>query len=54
MQEDKDPIETQEWLDALDSLMKNSGRGRTEFMLRRLAERAAQKGTRLPAAITTP
>ena len=54
MQEDKDPIETQEWLDALDSLMKNSGRGRTEFLLRRLAERAAQKGTRLPAAITTP
>jgi len=54
MQEDKDPIETQEWLDALDSLMRHSGRGRTEFLLRTLSERAAQKGTRLPPAITTP
>jgi len=54
MQEDKDPIETQEWLDALDSLMRHSGRGRTEFLLLKLSERAAQKGTRLPPAITTP
>lgn len=54
MYEDKDPIETQEWLDALDSVLRNSGRGRTAFLLKALAERAANAGTRLPAAITTP
>src|ERR1044071_6927787 len=54
MQEDKDPIETQEWMDALDLLLKHSGRRRTQLLLPKLAERAAQKGTRLPSAITTP
>lgn len=51
---DKDPIETQEWLDALDSILKNAGRGRAAFLLKTLAERAARAGTRLPAAVTTP
>ena len=30
---DKDPIETQEWLDALDSVFKNAGHGRVAFLL---------------------
>lgn len=55
MQEgDKDPIETQEWLDAIDSILKNEGRGRAAFLLKTLAERAARAGTRLPPAVTTP
>lgn len=54
MQEDRDPIETQEWLDALESMLRHGGRGRTAFVLRQLAERAASKGTRLPSAVTTP
>lgn len=54
MQEDKDPQETREWLDSLDSVLKYQGRGRTAFLLRTLTERAAQVGTRMPAAITTP
>ena len=53
-QEDKDPLETQEWLDALDSVLKYAGRGRTAFLLKTLAERAGNAGTRLPPAITTP
>ncbi|CAA0081627.1 Pyruvate dehydrogenase E1 component [BD1-7 clade bacterium] len=53
-QDDKDPIETQEWIDALGSVLKNAGRGRTAFLLKTLAEQAAKAGTRLPPAITTP
>ena len=53
-QEDKDPLETQEWLDALDSVLRNAGRGRTAFLMKSLAERAANAGTMLPPAITTP
>lgn len=51
---DKDPLETQEWLDALDSVLRYAGRGRTAFLLQALAQHAAQAGTNLPAAITTP
>ena len=54
MQEDIDPLETKEWLEALDSVLKHSGRGRTAFLLKRLAERAANSGTKMPPAITTP
>ncbi len=53
-QEDKDPLETQEWIDALDSVLKNAGRGRTAYLIKTLAECAAKAGTRLPPAITTP
>lgn len=53
-QTDIDPIETQEWLDALDSVLRNAGRGRSAFLVKALAERAAQAGTNLPPAITTP
>lgn len=51
---DKDPLETQEWLDALDSVLRNAGRGRAAFLLKNLTERATNAGTLMPAAITTP
>jgi len=54
MQEDRDPQETQEWLDALDDVLRHQGRGRTAFLLKALAEHAALSGTKMPAAITTP
>src|SRR5690606_41824951 len=54
MLEDKDPLETKEWLDALDSVLKHQGRGRSAFLIKALAEHAAQAGTKMPAAITTP
>ncbi len=52
--DDRDPQETREWLESLDSVLKNQGRGRTAFLLKTLAEHAAQAGTKMPAAITTP
>ncbi len=52
--EDLDPMETQEWIEALDDVLKHRGRGRTAFLLKSLVRHAAQAGTKLPAAITTP
>ena len=54
MTEDKDPIETREWLEALDAVLQLSGPGRAAFLLKQLSEHAVEKGTRLPTAITTP
>ncbi|WP_269620322.1 pyruvate dehydrogenase (acetyl-transferring), homodimeric type [Zhongshania aquatica] len=53
MREDLDPQETQEWLEALDGVLKNGGRARTAFLMKRLAKHATRAGTELPAAITT-
>ncbi|TBW52894.1 pyruvate dehydrogenase (acetyl-transferring), homodimeric type [Marinobacter halodurans] len=54
MHQDEDPIETQEWMEALDSLIENEGIERAKFILERLSERASRDGTQLPYSITTP
>ncbi len=51
---DLDPVETQEWLDALDSVQAHEGEERVHYILSRLGELASRSGTRLPHAITTP
>ena len=54
MKEDKDPLETREWLDALDEVVKHSGPERASFLLIELAKHAMDMRLRLPPAITTP
>jgi len=54
MAEDKDPLETREWLDALDEVVRYSGPERASFLLTELAKRAIRLRLRLPAATTTP
>src|SRR6056297_2462621 len=54
MNQDDDPIETSEWLDALESLMEQEGVERAKYILERLSERASRDGTELPYSITTP
>ncbi len=54
MQNDVDPIETQEWLEALESVLEKEGEDRAHYLLTRLARYASRKGTQLPYAITTP
>ncbi len=54
MKEDKDPLETREWLDALDEVVKHSGPERASFLLIELAKHAMNVRLRLPPAITTP
>ena len=52
--QDLDPVETQEWLDALESVQAHEGEERVHYILSRLGELASRSGTRLPHAITTP
>jgi len=54
MTEDIDPLETREWLDALDEVAKHSGPERASFLLRELTKYAKLQRLRLPPAITTP
>jgi pyruvate dehydrogenase E1 component len=51
--QDRDPIETQEWLDALDSVIKHGGRERTAYLLKQLIEHAGDANITMPSAITT-
>ena len=53
-QQDIDPQETKEWLDALHSVLRHEGPERAYFLLKRLADDANRKGMKLPASITTP
>ncbi|MCC5791119.1 MAG: pyruvate dehydrogenase (acetyl-transferring), homodimeric type [Legionellaceae bacterium] len=51
---DIDPQETQEWLDALHSVLRNEGRERASFLIQQLIERANVEGTKLQSAVNTP
>ncbi|MEM1155175.1 MAG: pyruvate dehydrogenase (acetyl-transferring), homodimeric type [Pseudomonadota bacterium] len=54
MTDDTDPIETREWLDALDAVTDHSGPERAAFLLAELTKHANEKRLNLPPAITTP
>ncbi|MFA5959094.1 MAG: pyruvate dehydrogenase (acetyl-transferring), homodimeric type [Tatlockia sp.] len=51
---DIDPIETREWLDALQSVMSNDGNDRVAFIIQELINKANAEGVRLQCATTTP
>jgi pyruvate dehydrogenase E1 component len=48
--EDLNPVETQEWMEALDQVIEDSGPDRARYLLERLAYRAAETG--VPAALS--
>ena len=52
--ENVDPIEVQEWRDALDSVVRHGGSEHAGELLRSVSEHAEQTGVPLPRAITTP
>lgn len=54
MLEDKDPIETEEWLESIDSVIATEGADRARFLLRQLADRAKRAGVDAPFGVTTP
>ncbi len=54
MQEDIDPVETHEWLDAMHAVIRHSGKERAAFLIKQLADRAIAANVEMPAAITTP
>ncbi|PAU80466.1 pyruvate dehydrogenase (acetyl-transferring), homodimeric type [Halovibrio salipaludis] len=54
MSQDDDPVETREWLEALESVIEYEGVERAEYLLSKLSDRATRAGTPMPYAITTP
>lgn len=52
-EKDIDPQETQEWLEALDSILEHEGIERGHFILEKLIARARKSGAYLPYTATT-
>ncbi|WP_321477039.1 pyruvate dehydrogenase (acetyl-transferring), homodimeric type [uncultured Paludibaculum sp.] len=52
--EDLNPVETQEWLEALDQVIEEGGPERARYLLERLAVTAATQGVPAALGVTTP
>ena len=52
--DDIDPIETQEWLDALDGVLASEGPVRTRQLVERVVERAQTGGAQVELGVQTP
>ena len=50
---DHDPLETREWLDALDGVLANEGPERAHFLIEALIDKARRSGTYLPFSANT-
>ncbi len=50
---DRDPEETQEWLDSFDALVETQGTERAQFIIRSLLQRAGAKSVGVPMVTTT-
>ena len=48
---DSDPVETQEWVEALDGVVDSQGRERADFLMRRVLKRARQRQIGLPGLV---
>jgi pyruvate dehydrogenase E1 component len=51
---DIDPLETREWIEALDALIRDEGAERATFLLRRLLQHARARRVPLPHVLATP
>ena len=54
MEHDIDPIETQEWLDALASVVRHEGSDRAQYLLKQLSNEVSNTSSDVPFAINTP
>ncbi|MBF8221806.1 pyruvate dehydrogenase (acetyl-transferring), homodimeric type [Halomonas sp. 328] len=52
--EDLDPVETQEWLESLESVLDREGEDRAQYLLSNLADRLRRDGMQVPFSVTTP
>lgn len=52
--QDLDPIETKEWVDALESVVENEGEQRAQYLMTRMGDWATQHDVKLPYSINTP
>jgi pyruvate dehydrogenase E1 component len=51
--QDLDALETQEWIDALESVIEREGPERAHYLLERLIDKARRSGAYLPYSLTT-
>jgi pyruvate dehydrogenase E1 component len=51
---DIDPIETQEWIDSLDNLIRDRGKARARFVIRKVLKRARMLNLGIPELVQTP
>ena len=51
---DQDPVETQEWLQAYESVLLLEGPDRAAYLLNQLVARSGKEGSNIPVAMTTP
>lgn len=51
---DPDPVETEEWLAAINSVLKTEGVGRAQYILQRLSSRVTETGAQIPYSINSP
>jgi pyruvate dehydrogenase E1 component len=51
---DTDPDETEEWLEAIDSVVATDGRTRARYLMARLVERARENHVGVPGSVSTP
>jgi pyruvate dehydrogenase E1 component len=52
--EDLNPLETQEWLEALDEIIDETGPDRASYLLQQLLDRASNFGVTAPLRLNTP
>ncbi len=52
-QEDIDPLETQEWIDALQSVLEREGKERAHFLVEQLLSTARKSGSDIPFSANT-
>ncbi|MCB1647769.1 MAG: pyruvate dehydrogenase (acetyl-transferring), homodimeric type, partial [Pseudomonadales bacterium] len=52
--DDQDPLETEEWVEAILSVIENEGVERAQYLLQRLSSKVTETGASLPYAINTP
>ena len=52
--DDLNPIETSEWLEALDQVIDEAGPDRAQYLLQAVERRAALHGVVAPKDVTTP
>jgi len=54
MADDRDPVETREWLDSLDAVLEFDGPDRATFLLDELIGAACRNGAAVPYSANTP
>jgi pyruvate dehydrogenase E1 component len=51
---DVEPSETQEWIESLDSVVRDQGKARAQYLLRRVLKRAGMLNVGIPELVQTP